>query len=54
MKVLLVYDISGNIFKSGSSDEAAGNNDTQQQFHNILMRLRNGELSVEDWKHLIK
>ena len=32
----------------------AGNNDTQQQFHGILMRLRNGELSVEDWKHLMK
>ena len=32
----------------------AGNNDTQQQFHDILMRLRNGEVSVEDWKHLMK
>ena len=32
----------------------AGNNDTQQQFRDILMRLRNGELSVEDWKHLMK
>ena len=32
----------------------AGNNDTQQQFRDILMRLRNGELSIEDWKHLIK
>ena len=32
----------------------AGSNDTQQQFHDILMRLRNGELSVEDWKHLVK
>ena len=32
----------------------AGNNDTQQQFRDILMLLRNGELSVEDWKHLIK
>ena len=32
----------------------AGNNDTQQQFRAFLMRLRNGELSVEDWKHLMK
>ena len=31
-----------------------GNNDTQQQFRDILMRLRNGELSVEDWNHLMK
>ena len=32
----------------------AGNNDTQQQFRDIFMQLRNGELSVEDWKHLMK
>ena len=32
----------------------AGNNDTQQQFRDILIQLRNGELSVEDWKHLMK
>ena len=32
----------------------AGNDSTQQLFRNILMRLRNGELRVEDWKHLIQ
>ena len=32
----------------------AGNDSAQQLFRNILMRLRNGELRVEDWKHLIQ
>ena len=32
----------------------AGNDGAQQLFRNILMRLRNGELRVEDWKHLIQ
>ena len=32
----------------------AGNDSAQQLFCNILMRLRNGELRVEDWKHLIQ
>ena len=32
----------------------AGNDSSQQLFRNILMRLRNGELRVEDWKHLIQ
>ena len=31
----------------------AGNDSAQHLFRNILMRLRNGELRVEDWKHLI-
>ena len=32
----------------------AGNDSAQQLFRNILMRLRNGELRVEDWKYLIQ
>ena len=32
----------------------AGNDSAQQLFRNILMRLRNRELRVEDWKHLIQ
>ena len=32
----------------------AGNDSAQQLFRNILMRLRNGELRVQDWKHLIQ
>ena len=34
----------------------AGNDSAQHQqlFRNILMQLRNGELRVEDWKHLIQ
>ena len=32
----------------------AGNDSVQQLFRNILMRLRNGELRVEDWKYLIQ
>ena len=32
----------------------AGHQDDQQLFRNLLMRLRNGELTVHDWKHLMR
>lgn len=32
----------------------AGQSDAQKLFRDILLRLRNGELSVGDWKHLMK
>ncbi len=32
----------------------AGENEAQKLFRGILLRLRNGELSVADWKQLMK
>ena len=32
----------------------AGNDPSQVQFRNILLRLRNAEITVQDWEELMK
>ncbi|EXX58457.1 Pif1p [Rhizophagus irregularis DAOM 197198w] len=49
---LAVYKKFGEVYKLETIQRQSGNSKEQQEFRNILLRMRNGESTIDDWKIL--
>ena len=49
----LIYQMFDKVVKLTANQRIQGSSSEQQQFRDLLLRLRKGELSIEDWQLLL-